>query len=186
MGDVDILVNNAGATWGVPTTETVLQAWDTVVNLNVRGYLMLSQLVAQKSMLERRWGRIFYVASFAALGDSPGVMRTIACRTSRDAIVNCTQTLAAEWEQYNITVNAICAGFPPARMTPNTRGDDMLPAQVPSPRGRHEAGEGLKGVCVLFASDAGQHITGQCLAVGDGVSAMSACINNHRKDKTEP
>ena len=51
MGPIDILVNNAGATWGAPAETHPIQAWDKVMNLNVRGYFLLCQQVAPRSML---------------------------------------------------------------------------------------------------------------------------------------
>ena len=49
MGDVDILVNNAGAAWGAPAEDHPVDAWDKVMNLNIRGYFLLSQAVAKRS-----------------------------------------------------------------------------------------------------------------------------------------
>jgi gluconate 5-dehydrogenase len=56
MGDIDILVNNAGATWGAPAQDHPVAAWDKVMNLNVRGYFLLSQLVGKHSMIGRENG----------------------------------------------------------------------------------------------------------------------------------
>lgn len=183
MGDIDILLNNAVATWGDPAADSALPAWDawdssnTVLNLNVRGYLMLSQLIVEKSMLARRWGRIINVASLAALGGNADALRTMARNTAQNAMVNCTRALAADWGRYNITVNAICAEVAPALRTPDTRGNDPLATPLLSQHEQHENSDGVKGACVLFASDAGQHITGQCLAVSDGGRAMAAGVN---------
>src|SRR5450830_650925 len=47
MGDIDILVNNAGTTWGAPAQDHPLEAWDKVMNLNVRGMFLLSQMVGK-------------------------------------------------------------------------------------------------------------------------------------------
>jgi len=63
MGDVDILVNNAGATWGAPAEDHPVDAWDKVMNLNVRGYFLLSQYLGKHSMIPRRSGRIINIAS---------------------------------------------------------------------------------------------------------------------------
>ena len=71
MGDVDILVNNAGAAWGAPAEDHPADAWDKVMNLNVRGYFLLSQAIAKKSMIARRSGRIINIASIAGLGGNP-------------------------------------------------------------------------------------------------------------------
>src|SRR5215831_12514461 len=65
MGDVDILVNNAGAAWGAPAEDHPVEAWDKVMNLNVRGYFLLSQRIAKRSMIPRQSGRIINIASIA-------------------------------------------------------------------------------------------------------------------------
>lgn len=173
LGDVDILVNNAGASWGAPAEDHPLAAWDKVMNLNVRGYFLLSQAIARKSMIARRSGRIINIASIAGLNGNPSEMKTIAYNTSKGAVINFTRALGAEWGAYNITVNAICPGFFPSRMTAATikaMGEDQLAAAAPLKRLGDD--EDLKGTCLLFASDAGKHITGQWLAVDGGVSAV--------------
>ncbi len=175
FGDIDILVNNAGATWGAPAETHPVEAWDKVMNLNVRGYFLLSQYVARKSMIERKRGSIINIASIAGLGGNPPAMTTIAYNTSKGAVVNFTRALATEWGKYGIRVNAICPGFFPSKMTAGTlkaMGEENLTAH--SPLGRLGDDEDLKGLCALFASDAGKHITGQYLAVDGGVSALTA------------
>jgi gluconate 5-dehydrogenase len=172
MGDVDILVNNAGATWGAPAQDHPVAAWDKVMNLNVRGYFLLSQLVGKQSMIGRG-GRIINVASIAGLGGNPPGMTTLAYNTSKGAVINFTRALACEWGRYGINVNAICPGFFPSKMSAGTLaalGADKLAASAPLQR--LGDGEDLKGATLLFASAAGKHITGQCLAVDGGVSAL--------------
>ncbi len=173
MGDVDILVNNAGASWGAPAEDHPLEAWDKVMNLNVRGYFILSQQIAKKSMIARRSGRIINVASIAGLNGNPPGLSTLAYNTSKGAVINFTRALAAEWGRYNITVNSICPGFFPSKMTMGTLkalGEERLAAGAPLKRLGDD--EDLKGLCVLYASDAGKHITGQWLAVDGGVSVV--------------
>lgn len=173
LGAIDILVNNAGATWGAPAEQHPLDAWDKVMNLNVRGYFLLSQAIARQSMLARRQGRIINIASIAGLAGNPAGMNTIAYNTSKGAVINFTRALAAEWGAHGITVNAICPGFFPSKMTAGTLarlGEERVAAQAPLRRLGDD--EDLKGACLLFASDAGKHITGQWLAVDGGVSAV--------------
>ena len=173
VGDVDILVNNAGAAWGAPAEDHPVEAWDKVMDLNVRGYFLLSQAIAKRSMIGRRSGSIVNVASIAGLGGNPSGIKTIAYNTSKGAVINFTRALAAEWGHYGIRVNAICPGFFLSRMTLGTlasMGEDTLIANAPL--GRLGGPEDLKGLCVLFASDAGKHITGQWLAVDGGVSVV--------------
>jgi len=173
MGPIDILVNNAGATWGAPAEDHPLEAWDKVMNLNVRGYFLLSQAVAKSSMIPRGRGRIINIASIAGLAGNPPEMRTIAYNTSKGAVVNFTRALAGEWGQHGITVNAICPGFFPSKMTHGLLaqlGADNMAAKAPLRRLGDD--EDLKGLTLLYASDAGKHITGQWLAVDGGVSAV--------------
>jgi NAD(P)-dependent dehydrogenase (short-subunit alcohol dehydrogenase family) len=174
LGHIDILINNAGATWGAPAEDHPLEAWDKVMNLNVRSIFLLSQAVAKQSMIPREYGRIVNVASIAGLaGNAPGTMKTIAYNTSKGAVVNFTRALAGEWGQYGITVNALAPGFFPSKMTKgvlDTFGRDALASHAPLQRLGDD--EDLKGAALLFASDAGKHITGQILAVDGGVSAV--------------
>jgi gluconate 5-dehydrogenase len=173
MGTIDILVNNAGASWGAPAEDHPLEAWDKVMNLNVRGYFLLSQEVAKRCMIPRRKGRILNVASIAGLAGNPSEMKTIAYNTSKGAVVNFTRALAGEWGEYGITVNAICPGFFPSKMTYGLlekMGADNMAKGAPLRRLGDD--EDLKGLALLFASDAGKHITGQWMAVDGGVSAI--------------
>jgi NAD(P)-dependent dehydrogenase (short-subunit alcohol dehydrogenase family) len=173
MGPIDILVNNAGASWGAPAEEHPVEAWDKVMNLNVRGYFILSQEVAKRCMIPRKKGRILNVASIAGLAGNPSEMKTIAYNTSKGAVVNFTRALAGEWGEHGITVNAICPGFFPSKMTygllEKLGADNMAKG---APLRRLGDDEDLKGLALLYASDAGKHITGQWMAVDGGVSAI--------------
>ena len=175
LGHVDILVNNAGAAWGAPAEDHPVEAWDKVMNLNIRGYFLLSQQIAKKSMIARKSGSVINIASIAGLGGNPSGMNTIAYNTSKGAVINFTRTLAAEWGKYNIRVNAVCPGFFPSKMTMGTLkalGEERLKAGAPL--GRFGDDEDLKGLTLLFASNAGKHITGQWMAVDGGVSCVTA------------
>ena len=171
---LDILVNNAGAAWGAPAEDHPIEAWDKVMNLNVRGYFILSQYIGKHSMIARHCGSIINVASIAGLGGNPSGMKTLAYNTSKAAVINFTRALAGEWGEHGIRVNAICPGFFPSKMTAGlmkSLGEEALAAHAPLRRLGDD--EDLKGLCVLLASDAGKHITGQWLAVDGGVSCIS-------------
>ena len=173
LGHVDILVNNAGASWGAPAEDHPLEAWDKVMNLNVRSIFLLSQLIAKRSMLPRKSGRIISVASIAGLGGNMAGMQTVAYNTSKAAVINLTRALAGEWGPHGINVNAIAPGFFPSKMTAGLMksiGVDVMASHAPLKRIGDD--EDLKGLALLLASDAGKHITGQTVAVDGGVSAM--------------
>lgn len=174
LGKIDILVNNAGATWGAASAEHPLHAWDKVMNLNVRAVFLMSQQVARLSMIPNRHGRIINIASIAGLkGNPPGAQPTPAYNTSKAAVINMTRALASEWGPHGITVNAIAPGMFPSKMTLGTiekAGVGTITALTPL--GRMGDDGDLKGVAVLFASEAGKHISGQTLAVDGGRSAV--------------
>ena len=120
-----------------------------------------------------RYGRIINLASVAGLRGSTSSTQTIAYNTSKGAVVNFTRALAGGWGCYGITVNALVPGMFPSKMTNGTIeqvGLDKLTAGVPLQRIGDE--DDLKGAAVLFASDAGKHITGQILCVDGGLTAM--------------
>jgi NAD(P)-dependent dehydrogenase (short-subunit alcohol dehydrogenase family) len=174
LGHIDIMINNAGASWGAPAEDHPTEAWDKVFSINIRGLFLLTQQIGKRSMIPRRYGRILNIASIAGLrGNAPGGMQTIAYNTSKGALVNFTRTLAGEWGRYGITVNALAPGFFPSKMSQvliKTLGEETLIGN--SPLQRLGDDEDLKGATLLFASDAGKHITGQILAVDGGWSAV--------------
>ena len=173
LGQVDILVNNAGATWGAKAEDHPLDAWDKVMDLNIRSVFLMTQAIARRSMIPRGYGRIVNVASIAGLSGNPPFMTTVAYNTSKGAVVNFTRVLAGEWGHYGITVNALAPGMFPSRMTQGTidaAGADTIAGSAPL--GRMGDDDDLKGAALLFASAAGKHITGQILAVDGGVSVV--------------
>ena len=173
FGKVDILVNNAGATWGAPAEDHPIEAWDKLVNLNLTGTFLISQQIAKKSMIPAKWGRIVNVASVAGLmASDPRVVRTVAYNATKHGVVGLTRQFAVEWGEHGITVNAICPGFFPSKMTKGTLDElgEMLIEVTPTRRLGGE--EDLKGLAVLLASEASRQITGQAIAVDGGAGLI--------------
>ena len=172
LGHIDILVNNAGATWGAPAEDHPVEAWDKVMNLNIRGVFLLTQAIGKASMIPRRYGRIVNVASIAGLlGNPPELMHTIAYNTSKGALVNFTRALAAEWGQLQHHGQRAGAGLLPleddegrARAVRRRGAGALRATEAHRRRGRPE---GRRTAVRLRCR---QHITGQILAVDGGVS----------------
>jgi len=164
LGPVDILVNNAGTSWGAPTIEHPMPAWNKVMTLNVTAVFAVTQEIGKRCMVPRKRGRVINIASIQGLtGTYPEGMPTLAYNASKGALVNMTRTLAAEW----------APGYFPTKMTaPIAKALGQEATAEMSPMGRVGGPEDLKGVTALFATDAGAFITGQTLAVDGGVTAV--------------
>src|SRR6202521_5886824 len=170
---IDVLVNNAGATWGARFEEIPFEAWDRVIRVNVDGTYFVSRAVGLHMIERGQGGRIINIASVAGLlGSDPAVMPTLPYNTSKGAVVNFTRALAATLAEHNITVNCICPGFFPTRMTAATleRSGERIVAGTPLRRVGND--QDLKGIAVLFASAASAFITGQVIAVDGGATAI--------------
>lgn len=169
LGRLDILVNNAGAVWGAPAEDHPLEAWDKLIGLNLMGTFVMSQQAAKKAMIPAKSGRIINVASVAGLyASDPAVVRTVSYNATKHAVVGLTRQLAAEWGVHGITVNAICPGFFPSKMTAATLDSTGELVRKNTPTRRLGGPEDLKGLAVLLASDASRHITGEAISVDGG------------------
>lgn len=173
LGHIDILVNNAGATWGARFEDLPIEAWDKVVRTNVDGTFFVSRAVGLHMIERKQGGRIINIASVAGLrGTEPGVMQTLPYNTSKGAVVNFTRALAATLAEHDITVNCICPGFFPTKMSQGvlSKVGDQVVARTPLKR--LGGPEDLKGIALLFASPASAYITGQVIAVDGGSTAI--------------
>jgi NAD(P)-dependent dehydrogenase (short-subunit alcohol dehydrogenase family) len=174
LGPIDILVNNAGTTWGAATVDHPLEAWKKVIDLNLTAMFVASQEVGRRCMVPRRSGKIINIASILGLVGTADTTRpgTIAYSASKGGVVNFTRALAAEWAQYNINVNAIAPGFFPTKMTKGLQEILGDKAASKAPLNRVGGPEDLKGLAVLFASDACAFITGQIIAADGGATCV--------------
>jgi NAD(P)-dependent dehydrogenase (short-subunit alcohol dehydrogenase family) len=96
LGHIDILINNAGASWGAPAEDYPIEAWDKVMNLNIRSIFLVSQAGRQASMIPRKSAASSTSPRSPAWpAIPPGTMQTIAYNTSKGAVVNFTRTWRA-------------------------------------------------------------------------------------------
>ncbi|MFW8627714.1 SDR family oxidoreductase [Deinococcus sp. ME38] len=173
VGPIDILVNNAGATWGSPTVDHPLDAWMKVMNVNVNGLFLITQSVLKRCMLPAGKGRIVNVASVAGLqGNDPRMAPTVAYNTSKGAVVNFTRALAAEMADKGVTVNSICPGYFPTKMTKGTLAYGEQSILEATPMHRLGTDQDLKGLALLLSSDASAYMTGQNIAVDGGAGVV--------------
>jgi len=168
FGRVDILVNSAGITRRVPTLDLPEELWQSIMNVNLNGTLRACQIFG-KSMLERQYGRIINIASlstFVAFRD------VAAYGASKAAVGALTRSLAIEWAQQGVCVNAIAPGIFPTdlnrELLDSPRGHELL---LRTPMNRFGCVEELVGAAVFLASDESAYTTGQIIAVDGGYLA---------------
>jgi NAD(P)-dependent dehydrogenase (short-subunit alcohol dehydrogenase family) len=119
FGAVDILINNAGMVWGGVAIDLTPENWNKVMAPNVDACFRVAQVVARKSMIPRKSGKIINISSIAGLGGPrpDGDIFAVAYNTSKGALITLTQALATEWGKYNINVNALCPGYFPTKLS---------------------------------------------------------------------
>lgn len=168
---IDILVNNSGASWAAPVEKMPKEAWDKVLNVNVTGTFLMSQVVG-KVMIEQQSGKIINIASTAGFGGTPNFMQTIGYNTSKGAVMTFTKDLAVKWGPHNIHVNAIAPGFIPTKMSSALIDYGKEKILESTPLGRIGVHEDLKGAAIFLASSASDYVTGDILTVDGGMHAL--------------
>ena len=170
FGQIDILVNNAGATWGAPTEDYPLEAWDKVMNLNIRSIFLMSQQIGKRSMIPRRRGRIINVASIAGL-----VPLRLQCAfvAAKAGVVNFTRALALEFGPEGIRANAVSPGAVETPLTTLTTGDPTARAAFEGaiPVRRYGQPAEIAAAVAFLAADEASFVNGANLLADGGVTA---------------
>ena len=168
FGRIDILVNNAATNpTMVPAMDIDDRAWDSIMNLNLKGLFFLSQAVA-RIMKEKGGGRIINVASVAGL--SPDILPVYSI--SKAGVIMATKVMAQQWAIYNIRANAIAPSLTKTKFSePLWTNQDILNiAMSRTPLGRPAEPDDMVGAVIFLASDASDYITGQVLAIDGGMT----------------
>jgi len=171
-GTVDILVNSQGVNVKHPATEFPVDGWDFMFNINVRG-TMLTCREFGKVMTEKKSGKVINLSSVRGVratfwGGNEGYAATKA------AIDMITRSLASEWAQYKINVNAIGPSTVATPFSERTLQDpERLKRFLAScPLGRVGQPIDVVGVCIFLASHASDFITGQIIYMDGGLTAI--------------
>lgn len=163
---VDILVNNAGTQDRYPSVDFPLEAWDAVIDINLRAVFQLCQLFG-RPMLERGAGKIVNLASLLSF---QGGVTVPAYAASKGAVAQLTKALCNEWSARGVNVNAVAPGYMTTEMNTALLADPLRLEQlsVRIPAGRWGEPEDIGNVVVFLASQAAGYIHGQILAVDGG------------------
>ena len=163
---VDILVNNAGTQDRYPAADFPLEAWDRVIDVNLRSVFQLCQLFG-RPMLERGDGKIVNLASLLSF---QGGLTVPAYAASKGAVAQLPKALCNEWSAKGVNVNAVAPGYMDTDMNAALLADPVRLEQlsVRIPAGRWGRPEDIGNVVVFLASPAAAYVHGQVLAVDGG------------------
>jgi 2-deoxy-D-gluconate 3-dehydrogenase len=163
---VDILVCNAGTIRRAPAAGHTDDAWDEVLEVNLRAPFLLAREVGAR-MLERGRGKIVFTASVLSFQGGVNVPGYVA---SKHAIAGITRALANEWAGRGVNVNAIAPGYIATDNTQALQDDPERSAALLAriPAGRWGRPEDLAGAVVFLASSAADYVHGAVLAVDGG------------------
>jgi 2-dehydro-3-deoxy-D-gluconate 5-dehydrogenase len=166
MGAPDILVNNAGTIYREPAESHDLEAWMTVMQVNLNSVFRLSRL-AGRAMLEKRQGKIINIASLLSF---QGGIRVPSYAASKGGVAQLTKALANEWAGRNVQVNAIAPGYFRTENTLALREDEVRNSQILAriPASRWGEPEDISGAAVFLSSPASDYVSGEVLVVDGG------------------
>jgi len=171
-GSIDIMANIAGMTRRMPLETFDEDAFDLVIDVNLKGTFYFMKYAGAKMLEQENGGSII---NFGSLGTTVAIPESAAYCASKGGVGMLTKTAAVEWAERKVRVNAICPG---TFTTPLLQycidnnpsyGDEIL-KRFPIKRfGRPDE---LVGACVYLASDASTYTTGLFFSVDGGCTAF--------------
>ena len=175
FGKLDILVNNAGVSHRAGVEETTTEAWDKVMDVNLKGTYLVSWF-AVPEMEKSGGGSIVNLASIMGVVGYPAEMGGgfNPYAPSKGGVLQFTKNLAIDSARKNIRVNCLCPGYVEtnliARLTDDPESKAALEAR--HPMGRLGRPEEIAKAALFLASDDASYITGAPLMVDGGYTAQ--------------
>ncbi|MBW2148975.1 MAG: 3-oxoacyl-ACP reductase FabG [Deltaproteobacteria bacterium] len=176
LGSINILVNNAGVRDILPFLQISLKEWQLVIETNLTGTFICSQVVARRMVQQGKGGTIVNVASIAGLIAMPN--RT-AYVSSKHGIVGLTKQMAMELGDHHIRVNAVAPGVVETDMTSDYFGNSEFVSAVKNiyPLSRWAQPEEVANLILFLASDEASFISGVTIPIDGGFAAGKGIIS---------
>jgi NAD(P)-dependent dehydrogenase (short-subunit alcohol dehydrogenase family) len=177
FGKIDILVNNAGVSRNIKFVDINPEEWDRVFNLNTKGLYLITRAILPH-MMQRRYGKIINISSMVGKEGIPDFSHYCA---SKFAVIGLTQSLAKEYAEYDLNINAVCPGV----VRTSLWNDNLLPTMAKEqgvspdeafenfcktiPLRRSQTPEDIGNIVAFLASDISKNMTGQGINVTSGM-----------------
>lgn len=166
FGRVDILVNNAGVNHRVPVLDYSEEAWDLVIDTNLKGSFLVTQAVVPQ-MLENGYGKVINMSSIMGAVALPN---QLAYASSKGGVDQMTKVMALEWAKQGVRVNAIGPTYFETDLVKQIRDDperfNFINERTPMGRWGHLPE--LEGIVIFLAAPASDFITGQTIYIDGG------------------
>ncbi|WP_222913060.1 glucose 1-dehydrogenase [Natrinema sp. SYSU A 869] len=172
LGSVDVLVNNAGIVENSPAEETSIDSWRQVLAVNLDGVFLCAKHVGQR-MLERGEGKIVNVSSMSGF-DVNVPQKQASYNTTKAGVSMLTKSLAVEWADRGVQVNAIAPGYMRTELVDAVleENPEMEATWMENtPMGRLGRPEELRELVVYLASDASSYMTGSTVVMDGGYTS---------------
>ena len=166
FGKIDILVNNAGINHRVPVLEFTEEAWDLVINTNLKGQFLVAQAVVPQ-MIERGYGKVINMSSILGLTPLP---EQLAYASSKGGVNQLTKVMALEWAKTGVRVNAVAPTYFETELVAPIRNDTKRFNFINerTPMGRWGQPIEMEGIIIFLAAPASDFITGQIIYIDGG------------------
>jgi len=164
-GKIDILVNNAGITRDGLLPRMSEEAWDSVININLRGAYLCTRF-ALRSMMNQSWGRIINISSLAGIHGNEGQANYSA---AKGGLIAFTKSVAREYGSRNITANVIAPGFFLTDMTAQLPEETRNSILERIPIKRFGEVKDIAELAGFLASEKSSYITAQVICIDGGV-----------------
>ena len=166
FGKIDILVNNAGVNHRVPVLEYEEEAWDMVINTNLKGYFLVAKAVVPQ-MIANGYGKVINMSSILGTVALPN---QLAYAASKGGVDQMTKVMAVEWAKQGVRVNAIGPTYFETDLVTQIRNDPERFNFINerTPMGRWGYLDELEGIVIFLAAPASDFITGQTIYIDGG------------------